>query len=79
MKSKTIEPLEKSYQGFRLSKILPFSRSLFNALTEFEGRLLQRYLEGGNFEEMAKDLKTNPSAVNNGIMRIERKIEHMLT
>ncbi len=48
-------------------------------LSELESQVLQSYLEGKSYQEMADDLKRHVKSIDNALQRVKRKIEKNLS
>ena len=47
-------------------------------LSELESQVLQSYLEGKSYQEMAKELNRHVKSIDNALQRVKRKIERTL-
>lgn len=47
-------------------------------LSELEAKVLQCYLEGKSYQEMAKELNRHTKSIDNALQRVKRKIERTL-
>lgn len=48
-------------------------------LSELESRVLQSYLEGKSYQEMADELNRHTKSIDNALQRVKRKIERTLS
>lgn len=49
-----------------------------NTLSEFEFEVLDYYIKGSSYQDIAKELKRDPKSVDNALQRIKRKLEKSL-
>ena len=47
-------------------------------LSDLESQVLQSYLEGKSYQEMAKELNRHVKSIDNALQRVKRKIERTL-
>lgn len=52
--------------------------SIFNSLSELEYEVLDSYVKGSNYIDIAKELHRDPKSVDNALQRIKRKLEKCL-
>lgn len=57
---------------------LAFEQAVNNELTPFERSVLERFLDGKSYAEIAKELERTTKAVDNALQRIRKKLERML-
>jgi RNA polymerase sporulation-specific sigma factor len=53
-------------------------QKLFGLLTSLEREVLQSYVEGRSYEEIATNLNRRVKSIDNALQRVKRKIERYL-
>jgi len=54
-------------------------RLLYGALSRFESGVLELYLEGMSYKDMAVRLEKSDKSIDNAVQRIRKKLSHILT
>jgi len=54
-------------------------RLLYGALSKFESGVLELYLEGMSYKDMAVRLETSDKSIDNAVQRIRKKLSQILT
>ncbi len=72
-------PVEKSPEELLIAQenVTALKERLRRQLSKFENQVLERYLEGKNYLEIAGELEKEPKSVDNALQRIWRKIADM--
>lgn len=52
--------------------------SIFNSLSELEYEVLDSYVKGSSYQDIAKELQRDPKSVDNALQRIKKKLEKCL-
>ncbi|MCI8853882.1 MAG: sigma-70 family RNA polymerase sigma factor [Lachnospiraceae bacterium] len=68
-------PLEQSPEELLIAQedLLSLQERLCSCLSRFESQVLEQYLEGKNYLEIARELQKSPKSVDNALQRIRRK------
>ncbi|MCI8995416.1 MAG: sigma-70 family RNA polymerase sigma factor [Lachnospiraceae bacterium] len=68
-------PLEQSPEELLIAQedLLSLQERLRSCLSRFESQVLEQYLEGKNYLEIARELQKSPKSVDNALQRIRRK------
>jgi len=54
------------------------TESLYGSLSRFESRILEFYLEGMSYEEIAAKVRKTPKSVDNAVQRIRKKLAQFI-
>lgn len=74
--ARVTDPVEQAVAQDELAHIAAFLR---NILSELETDVLELYLEGRPYEEIAQRLQRHAKAIDNALQRIKRKLEVFLS
>ena len=76
LSSKKVSDPEEVFISTELSSDL--REKIKQNLSELESQVLQSYLEGKSYQEMAKELNRHVKSIDNALQRVKRKIERTL-
>lgn len=69
------DPADRVVSGDELAAIETYFGDI---LSDLEARVLQRYIEGQSYQEIAEDLHRHVKAIDNALQRIKRKLDSYL-
>ena len=73
-------PMEQNPEDYFIDKenVLNLQEKFRSPLSEFERQVLDLYLEGDHYQEIAVRLGKTPKSIDNALQRIRRKVEKVI-